>query len=569
MRIRQQELEDILGADNVSFDEETCRIYSNDAANLPDLAGQIIDKQFDLVVQPVNVDSLQKLVRIARKNKEPLVPRGNGTSGWGGAIPSKRGICVSMGQMKSILHMDDYSCTVTVESGITWRELLMALQRLGMTVPIYPTSATAATIAGFVASGGLGIGSAKHGNIIDQVVGLEAVLPNGKLVRAGKLELGPRDDPLAPQAKEGTEWLESILEGTNIGIMSLLAGTYGVFGIITKATLRLIPRLQLQPFGCTFPGMQELVDAAHEIVDKTLPYHLRFLDSNHTSKLSSLIGFPNEWGRFVLVGALHGTIYDNEDGLEEIGRIVLEKGGSLLDTKRADFYWSERLYPLRFKRQGPSLVPAEVLVPLENVPELHTETLSILRKSNIAVEGTVGPDGSTSYLVWILDDERKKLGYTIGWHRSFDIAAIARKYGGRPYAVALWNTRHAKEFYGEEAFRELAIAKRLIDPDNVMNPMKVFGGRVQAAWQSQFFGFSIGLSGAYAVLAIGALVPGLTWLSASNSWIPFPMIPLPFIVYASLLAGIAGIGVIRLMTLKLALSIGIPLLRVLGRFFGK
>ena len=569
MKIHQQELEDILGADNVSFTKETCRIYSYDAANLPDLASQIINSRFDLVVQPANVESLRKLVRIANEKKIPLVPRGNGTSGWGGAIPSKGGICVSMAQMKSILHMDDYSCTVTVESGITWRELSMALQRLGMIVPVYPTSATAATVAGFVASGGLGIGSAKHGNVMDQVVGLEAILPNGKLVRVGNLEMGSRKDPLVEEAEEGNEWLESQIKDRNIGVMSILAGTYGTMGIITKVTLRLIPRLQLQPIGCSFDNMDDLVDAAQEIIEQTMPYHLRFLDSNHTSKLSSLIGFSNEWGKFVLVGALHGTIYDNEDGLEAIGKIVKKKGGFLFDTKRADFYWDDRLYPLRFKRQGPSLVPAEVLVPLENVPALHKDTIAHLRKSNIAVEGTLGPDGSTSYLVWILDDERKRIGYTIGWHRSFDVASIAPKHEGRPYAVALWNAMHAKEFYGDKVFRDLRAIKKRIDPANIMNPLKVFGGRVQAAWQSQLLGFLMGLGGAYTVLSVGALVPGFAWLADINSWIPFNPIPVPFILYLSLLAGIVGIGVIRLMSLRLALSIGIPLLRFLGRFFGK
>ncbi|MFW9968207.1 MAG: FAD-binding oxidoreductase, partial [Candidatus Thorarchaeota archaeon] len=207
MKIIQQELEDIVGADNVTADEETCRIYSEDAANLPSLAGQIIDNQFEIVTQPVTVKSLQKLLKYAEENRLPLVPRGNGTSGWGGAIPAKGGICLSLTQMNKLVHLDDYACTVTIEAGMTWRELLMILERMGMTLPVYPSSATAATIGGFVASGGFGIGSAKHGDIGDQVVGLEAVLANAKVVRVGELILGPQPDELHDEAVKGTEWL--------------------------------------------------------------------------------------------------------------------------------------------------------------------------------------------------------------------------------------------------------------------------------------------------------------------------------------------------------------------------
>jgi FAD/FMN-containing dehydrogenase len=568
MRIVPQELEDIVGADNVTADVETCRIYSEDAANLPTLASQIIDNEFEIVAQPVTVKSLQQLMRYASENNLPIVPRGNGTSGWGGAIPVKRGLCVSLTQMNKMVHLDDYACTVTVEAGITWRELLMILERMGTTLPIYPSSATAATVGGFVASGGFGIGSAKHGEIGDQVVGLEAVLANGKIVRVGDLVLGPQPDDLEEEAAEGTAWLSEVA-GDSIRLNEVLSGTYGTMGIITKVTLRTVPKLQLRPFACSFDTMEDLAKAAQLMVDGALPYHLRYLDSNHTSKLASLIGFPAEWNKFLLSGALHGTIYDNDDGMEAIERFVSEHNGTMLSEKRADFYWDERLYPLRFKRQGPSLVPAEVTTPVDNLPELHQDTLNRLGSSKFAVEGTIGADGVASYLVWILDDERKKLRYTIGWHRSFDIAALAKKHEGHPYAVALWNTKHAKEFYGEEKIAKLRQLKKKIDPNSMMNPLKVFGGRAQAAWHSQLFGFALGFSLAFVMLFFGPGIFGLDWAVGLVFSVPFPLIQLQLIWMLSILGGTLGLLVIKLMTLNQALAVGIPLLRILDKILNR
>ncbi|MHA2140883.1 MAG: FAD-binding oxidoreductase [Candidatus Thorarchaeota archaeon] len=568
MRIIPQELEDIVGADNVTADEETCRIYSEDAANLPILASQIIDNQFDVIAQPITVESLQQLMKYAKENALPIVPRGNGTSGWGGAIPVKRGICVSLTQMNKLVHLDDYATTVTVESGITWRELLMILERMGTTLPVYPSSATAATVGGFVASGGLGIGSAKHGEIGEQVVGLEAVLANGMIARVGDMVLGPHPDDLQEEAAEGTKWLAEKV-GEKIRLNEVFSGTYGTFGIITRVTLRTIPKLQLRPFACSFDNMKDLAKVSQLMVERALPYHLRYLDSNHTSKLATLIGFPQEWNRYVLAGALHGTIFENDDGMELLEQFVSENNGSVLSEKRADFYWAERLYPLRFKRQGPSLIPAEVLTPVDNLPDLHQDTLDRLGNSKFAVEGTVGANGVASYLVWILDDERKKIKYTIGWHKSFDIAALAQKHEGRPYAVALWNTRHAKEFYGEEKISKLKELKKGIDPTNMLNPLKVFGGRAHAAWHSQLFGFSVGFVLAFLMLFFGPGVLGLSWLSDLLLSYPLLFIQVQLIWFLSLLGGAVGLLVIKLMTLNQALAMGIPLLRVLDKLLNR
>ncbi len=565
MKIDSLELEDILGADNVTLDDETCRIYSEDAANLPLLASQIIQNRFDVVAQPMTVESIRGLLDYAHKHRIPLVPRGNGTSGWGGSIPSKGGICLNLTQMSRVIHMDDYGCTVTVEAGMTWRELLMFLERLGMTLPVYPSSATAATVGGFVASGGLGIGSSKHGDVREQVVGLEAVLANGMLVRVGDLQLGPHPDQLEEEAKAGTKWLAWFLNESKLNLKEVLTGTYGTLGIITKVTLRTVPRLQLLPFACSFDNMCDLVEATQHILEAALPYHLRYLDNNHTSKLAALIGSPLEWNKFVLAGALHGTIYDNEDAMETIVRIVSENMGRMLDENRANFYWSERLFPLRFKRQGPSLVPAEVLVPVENLARLHEDTLHALGRSKIAVEGTIGADREASYLVWILDDERKKLRYTIGWHRSFDIASLAPKHGGSAYAIALWNAHHASDFYGAAKFKHLVELKKKVDPKNLLNPLKVFGGRAQAAWQSQAFGFIVGFFLALLIGSIGPSLIGLDWLQVLLASTPHPLIPIQFIWLLSIFGGALGLLVIKLMTVNQALSIGIPLLRFMDR----
>ena len=354
MKIDTLRISDIVGADNVSTTPETCMIYSRDVTSLPGLAYQIVSQKFDVVTQPVDVLSLQNLVLYARENGIPIVPRGNGTSGWGGAIPTRGGVCVSLSGMSEILYFNELESAVTVETGITWRDLLSFLERLGYTLPVYPSSATAASVGGFVASGGLGIGSTYYGDILKQVIGIEAVLPNGKIIRLGKVLLNSKDDRIEERVEEGNSWLKDKLKAAGFSLPEqetrLLTGTYGTLGIITKVTLKTIPNLQLIPFACSFENMETLVKAANRIVSNVKPYYLRFLTDNYTSKLKAINDYENESGKYILTGALLGTIYKNEESIDSINIITDKEHGILLDSERSWFYWNERLYPWRIKR---------------------------------------------------------------------------------------------------------------------------------------------------------------------------------------------------------------------------
>jgi FAD/FMN-containing dehydrogenase len=521
----------------------------------------------------VDVPSLQNLIWYANDNNIPLVPRGNGTSGWGGSIPTRGGICVSLSGMSKVLLFNEYEQAITVESGITWRDLLSFLGRLGFTLPVYPSSATAATVGGFVASGGLGIGSTRHGDILKQVIGIEAVLPNGKIVRLGRVLLDPQSDTLLDKALDGNQWLGQQLAAEGLGTpeqeTKLISGTYGTLGIITKVTLRTIMNLQRVPFACSFESMENLVEAAIRIMDESQPYYLRFLADNYTSKLRGLDEYELEKGKYVLTGALLDTIYRNEENIETIHTVTKEEKGTVLDEKRAQYYWDERLYPLRIKRHGPSLVPAEMLAPLDKLPEILDKTKAELRKSKVAIEGTINKDGNTSFMVWILDDERESISFTVGWQRSFRIAALAEKFGGLPYAVGLWNSRHAEKYYGSKNFGELKTMKTRLDPHNLMNPVKVFGGRVSAGRASIALGF---LAGAFVAYLVGVFGPMLFGWDSVIQLLNTPLIaafPVPLLIWMSLVGGVIGILVIRMMSLNQALAIGIPLLRILGKILRK
>ncbi len=567
--VKIQRIEDLVGADNVSTLDETLGLYSRDIAALPGLAFQIIDNQFDVVAQPQTVRSLSNLIRYAHEHNIPIVPRGSGTSGWGGALPTRVGICISTLHLSNLVHIDENKMLVTVEAGMTWKELLMVLEQIGFTLPVYPSSAAAATIGGFVASGGLGIGSAKYGDIREQVAGLEAVLPNGMIVRTGNF-LIKEDDNETEDGESAGAYLLSILdqipEECRPEPIDLFLGLYGTFGVVSRVTLRMVPKLILQPFACVFDNVNDLTSAIRDIQDMARPYYLRFISNSYTIKRFTPRSSIDEYGKFILIGALLDTYFQIEEDEQAIKDIVKAHNGWTTQQKRAEYLWDERLYPLRIKTLGPSLVPAELLIDVEHIPELYENVLSHISTDSIAIEGTVGRNGTTSFLAWILDDERKKFRYTLGWHRSFDITNLGIKHGGKPYAVGLWNVIHAPHYYGRQHYNALRRIKRLLDPKDLLNPMKVFGGRVNAKKESLVFGFTSGLIvGALVHYALSStLGTGYLW-----SILGLPHLGFQLGLFVAIIGGLVGLMFIKFLTIKNALRLGIPILHVLRTFLRK
>ena len=111
--------------------------------------------------------------------------------------------------------------------------------------------------------------------------------------------------------------------------------------------------------------------------------------------------------------------------------------------------------------------------------------------------------------------------------------------------------------------------KKKLDPHNLMNPFKVFGGRVTAGRKSLLAGFTAGYAVAFAVLLLGAYVTGISWLTQLIYSSIIPIVAIPNLIFFALLGGFIGLLVIKFMTLNQALAVGIPMLRILSKILRK
>ena len=167
--------------ERVNFNPTERMLYGHDIAAMPSLFKPLVGNTVpDAVVQPADEEELRELIRWAAEHRIPLVPRGKGSSGYGGIIPTRQGLVIDFYRMRDVLEVDSGNLTVTVQPGITWEQLDKKLKPQGLTIRLYPTSYPSSSAGGWLAQGGAGIGSFQYGWFAENVESARIILPSGE-----------------------------------------------------------------------------------------------------------------------------------------------------------------------------------------------------------------------------------------------------------------------------------------------------------------------------------------------------------------------------------------------------
>ncbi|MEA3340463.1 MAG: FAD-binding and (Fe-S)-binding domain-containing protein, partial [Chloroflexota bacterium] len=430
------------------------KIYSHDVGDVPLMVKPLVGKAIaDGVVQPKSEDELVELVKMAAQERLPLVPRGKATSGYGGVLPIKGGLVVDFYRLRQILAVDDKALTVTVEPGIVWELLETELNKQGLALRLYPSSAPSSTVGGWLAQGGFGYGSFEFGAFQENVVSTRVVLPNG----------------------EAREFAGEELD--------LISDAEGITGLISQITLRIRPVEEEVIIGARFNEAKWLVAALKAVVKEKLPFWSVSFINPTMARLKNQMPPKLEHGHpverdfptcpeayvaiFVCPASRAGEV------VPALRRILAANGGELCPQGMADHEWGERFGIMKIKRLGPSLVPSEVLVPVENLDRTLDEIESKIQQP-LAIEGMI-LKGDMALLLGFIPHDYRKLGYNMAFALALSVIKIAKKYGGRAYATGLYFAQEADDVLGAERVQRLRQFKQQVDARGIMNPGKVLG----------------------------------------------------------------------------------------------
>jgi len=451
----RHDLTGLLG-ERVTFDKTERRLYGHDIAAMPSLVRPLVgNTNPDAVAQPTSEAQLVELVIWATAKNVPLTPRGKGSSGYGGAIPVKNGVVVDFYRMKEILAVDREALTVTAEPGITWEQLDRELKKQSLTLRLYPTSYPSSSVGGWLAQGGAGIGSYEYGWFRDNVVAARIVTPDGSVREVSGVDLG------------------------------LVADAEGTTGIISQVTVKVRPLEDEAVTAIACADAHDLQALIDSIIAADLPIwsmvyiNPRMAEMKNRSPLREHNGHPVE-ERVLLPAAyiltLAYRVADKPQVLENLSELIKPCQAEVLSDRIAEHEWEHRFQLMIVKRLGPSLVPSEVVVPLDHLGAVmeeieHQVDQPVVKEGVIIRSGAHGKPEAV--ILGFIPSDQRTFNYNFVFGLVLTIMKIAEKHGGRPYSTGMYFASKADEILGTERMKRMRNFKREVDPRGLLNPGKV------------------------------------------------------------------------------------------------
>lgn len=413
----------------------------------------------DAVAYPENTEEVSALVKICAEHGCPVVPWGTGTSLEGHALAVKGGVTVDFRLMNAVLEVNAEDMDARVQPGTTRMELNQELRATGLFFPVDPGAN--ASIGGMASTRASGTTTVLYGTMADNVMGLEVVLADGRIIRTGSR---------ARKTSAGYD------------LTHLFIGAEGTLGLITELTLKLQGQPEAVSAGiCAFSDMESAVNCVIETIQTGIPMaRIEFVDAATTRAFNAYSGRSMPEQPHLLV-----EFTGSDSGVKEqstaFGEIVAEHGGS-------EFAWSTNMedrtalwqlrhdgyYAILASRKGATAMSTDICVPISKLAEAVTATQDDISDSFLdgPILGHVG-DGNFHAILMMDPDNPDELAEAM---RLADrMAERALALGGTvtgEHGVGMGKMKYMAREHGD-AWQVMGDIKRSFDPQNILNPGKM------------------------------------------------------------------------------------------------
>lgn len=422
----------------------------------------------ELVVFPGSPDQVAAIVSLANRHGVPLVPRGAGSGLTGGAVPAKGAVVLSFARMNRILEIDTANLTALVEPGVVTADLHAAVEARGLFYPPDPASMTFCTLGGNIAENAGGMRAVKYGVTRDYVLGLEAVLPDGRIIRTGS---------------------KCVKDVVGYDLTPLLVGCEGTLAVITRALLRLLPLPEAKKtLAATFADLTRAADTVAGIIaSRILPTTLEFLDRASLAAVEEHLGLglPEGAGAFLLV-EVDGQAAGIDATMEKVAAVCRDNR-ALEVTVAADRQDQERLWRARrsvavaLRRISPFRVNEDIVVPRARIPEMVRRIEAVSRRYGLQIV-CFGHAGDGNIHVNIMG-QKEQLESGTAEQVVAELFRATVELGGRlsgEHGIGLSKQPYIGMNLDPVTLELMRSLKRQLDPNNILNPGKIFPPRGRA-----------------------------------------------------------------------------------------
>ncbi|GAA4664533.1 MULTISPECIES: FAD-binding oxidoreductase [Amycolatopsis] len=448
-------LTDIVGFDGVRLAPGELAVYGRDATPL-------FEGRPDVVVLPRTTEQVAAVLRLATEHRVPVVPRGAGSNLCAATVPLAGGIVLALTRMTRILEISNEELLARVQPGVTTARLADAAGARDLLYAPDPGSRTTSTVGGNIATCAGGLRGLKYGVTRNYVLGLEAVLPTGEVIRTG-----------------GRLWKDV----AGYDLTRLLTGSEGTLAVITEATVALLPKPAETGTGVAY--FETLSDACRAVTAilsaGIVPATLEFLDQNCISAVEDFarLGLRQDAGALLLFGD-DGPIEVVAGNLVRLRKICTEAGALEVtlaeDVARSDALLAARRCSLpALSRLAPLTILEDVTVPRPKLAAMVDQINEIAARYALrfATFGHAG-DGNLHPTCVLDPDDGAAVDRA---HKAFaEIFAAAIRLDGTitgEHGVGAAKLPFLADRLGTDQLRLLGRIKSAFDPAGILNPGKV------------------------------------------------------------------------------------------------
>jgi glycolate oxidase len=446
----------IVGSENVLTSREDTIPYGFDGTAA--LKGPV-----SVVVLPGSTEEISAVVKFAGEYGRAIVTRGSGTGLSGGSVPSEGCIVLCLTRLDKIFSVDAANLTVRAQCGVITAAIDAAVQQHGLFYPPDPGSMKISTIGGNVAENSGGLRGLKYGVTRDYVMGLEVVLPDGRIAQFGNA---------------------CVKDVAGYSMKDLFIGSEGTLGIITEVLLKVLPRpAARRTMLASYDRMEDAAQTVSDIIAaKIIPCTLEFLDRMTIGCVEDYakIGLPRDCEALLLMET-DGHPAAVAEEAEQMLTLARARGARDVRVARDD---AEALQLASARRSAfsalarvrPTTILEDVTVPRDKLAEMVAFVAEVAKKHQLLV-GTFGHMGDGNLHPTFLTDERDAAEMARVHEALEEIVTKTLALGGTitgEHGVGLAKKAWLRRQVGENSHDLMREIKRAWDPRNLLNPGKIF-----------------------------------------------------------------------------------------------
>jgi D-lactate dehydrogenase (cytochrome) len=400
-------------------------------------------------------------IKLASDCNVPVIPFGVGSSLEGHLLAVQGGISIDVSRMNKILSVNAEDLTVTVQPGVTRKQLNDEIKSTGLFFPIDPGAD--ASIGGMSATRASGTNAVRYGTMRENVLALEVVTASGEVIRTGT------------RAKKSSAGYD---------LTRLMVGSEGTLGVMTEITLRLYPLPEaISAAICSFPSIEAAVRTTIQIIQMGIPIARVELIDAHTVRMVNAYAKLGLREEPLLLMEFHGSPASVKEQAETVQEIATEHGGNAFEwattPEERTRLWTARhnaYFAAIQSKPGCRAISTDTCVPISRLADCLLDSVAEADAAGLPYF-LVGHVGDGNFHFGYLIDPDKPEERETAEALNHQLVARALRLGGTctgEHGVGLHKMDFLREETGTGAIDMMRTIKRALDPKNIMNPGKIF-----------------------------------------------------------------------------------------------